>query len=182
MKIEGTEWGDGEKVKRRNEGAEARERGRSIEGILIPILLFLPHSCRIEEAFMMGYRFMARLRRYYACIGRSRGGKKGDDGGGGRYLYDFRYLPRWGERGTEREREGGRLERVALWSIVKIMKPKRDFSLFNWRPQTISRLIARFLLDLRSHDQSERRNCNFFDPIISTFVRILRLISNNEHV
>lgn len=133
-------WGDGEKVKRRNEGAEARERGRSIEGILIPILLFLPHSCRIEEAFMMGYRFMARLRRYYACIGRSRGGKKGDDGGGGRYLYDFRYLPRWGERGTEREREGGRLERVALWSIVKIMKPKRDFSLFNWRPQTISRM------------------------------------------
>lgn len=108
--------GDGEKVKRRNEGAEARERGRSIEGILIPILLFLPHSCRIEEAFMMGYRFMARLRRYYACIGRSRGGKKGDDGGGGRYLYDFRYLPRWGECGTERERrrrktrEGGALE------------------------------------------------------------------------
>lgn len=35
---------------------------------------------------------------------------------------------------------GGRLERVALWSIVKIMKPKRDFSLFNWRPQTISRM------------------------------------------
>lgn len=68
--------GSGEKVKRRNEGAEARERGRSIEGILIPILLFLPRSSRIEEAFMMGYRFMAQLRRYYACIGRSRGRKK----------------------------------------------------------------------------------------------------------
>lgn len=94
-------------MKRRNEGAEARERGRSIEGILIPILLFLPHSSRIEQAFMMGYRFMAQLRRYYACIGRSRGRKKGE------VRYDFRYLD-----GTERERrrrrrktrEGGALE------------------------------------------------------------------------
>lgn len=101
MKIERTDGGkDGEKVKRRNEGAEARERGRSIEGILIPILLFLPHSSRIEEAFMMGYRFMAQLRRYYACIGRSRGRKKGMMGRReAGCLYDFRYL----ERGTERE-------------------------------------------------------------------------------
>lgn len=110
MKIEGTDGGkDGEKVKRRNEGAEARERGRSIEGILIPILLFLPHSSRIEEAFMMGYRFMAQLRRYYACIGRSRGRKKGMMGRRETgCLYDFRYLD--GASVEQREREGGALE------------------------------------------------------------------------
>lgn len=41
-----------------NEEMEAQERGRSMErSILIPILLFL-HVPWIEEAFMMGYRFM----------------------------------------------------------------------------------------------------------------------------
>lgn len=44
--------------RKRNEEMEAQERGRSMErSILIPILLFL-HVPWIEEAFMMGYRFM----------------------------------------------------------------------------------------------------------------------------
>lgn len=78
--VRGGGRGSGEKVKRRNEGAEARERGRSIEGILIPILLFLPRSSRIEEAFMMGYRFMAQL----LCVHRPVEGqeKEGMRGGG----------------------------------------------------------------------------------------------------
>lgn len=69
-------------------------------------------------------------------------------------------------RAWNRERE-----RVALWSIVRIMKPRRDFSLFNWRPQTISRMTDCEIpfgsegTAYVSHDQSgtlAKRNRNLF--------------------
>ena len=95
---------------------EAQERGRSMErSILIPILLFL-HVPWIEEAFMMGYRFMGTAS-LLLCVHRpvemgSKGGKT-VRGGGTRFYVVFGGV-NVERRGIWRNEDGERVKVVAL--------------------------------------------------------------------